>query len=289
MAKMKLTTIKSTYSSSEIVADVKNHLKTSSDLYERYIEANASTVVDPVSNAEFLKKGWSNNIVHKDTVVKQVDDGFSFVINLKSAEELIITAALSGDDLYLRPVKLTFSAGKIKFGTVELRYNHFAKYTFPVPKECRKEHLEVVGKVERSHKDTDVVIRSIVSVNKQVLSNYFQENLFELERIKRETQQLLQFLEVHKNPEMLLPASQPRNPIKRAIKKGAKLVAPLFKPVMKSLLLKRIVLKMIRPFTTPQIQFNKYMLEVITLQEKRNDKLEELLLSTINEKRSSGS
>ena len=71
------------YSSEKIVQDVKKHIKTASDLYEQYIEAHASLMIDPVTNAEYLKEGWSDNIIHNDTLVKKVEDTFSFVMNVK--------------------------------------------------------------------------------------------------------------------------------------------------------------------------------------------------------------
>jgi hypothetical protein len=107
----------------------------------------------------------------------------------------------------------------------------------------------------------------------------FQESLFELERIKRDTNQLIQVLEWHKNPELLLPADSKKNLVKRIVKKSFKIAARPFKRFSDALIIKRIVLKMIRPFTTPQIMFNQYLLEIIQLQTKRNEKLEELLLT----------
>ena len=201
------------YSSETIVNDVKGQLKTASDLYERYIESNASFIIDPVTNSEFLKVGWSENIVHKDTVVKAVEDEFSFVINLKNEEEIIVNVALKGDDLYLQPVKLTLSLNKIILGTVELRYNHFSKYTFTIPKVIKETHATITGKVNKTDKSSIVLIRSITAVNSKVLTDYFHESLFELERIKRDTTQVLQFLESVVTKEILvvafLNASQP--------------------------------------------------------------------------------
>jgi len=269
----------STFSATEIVKDVKLHLKTASDLYDRYIEAQATSTLDPVMNGDLLREGWSDNVIYHDTVVKQVKNTFSFFLSLKDAKQIIITVALDGEDLYLHPVTLTFFAEKKEIGSVTLQYTHFAKYTISIPKQFQSER-HITGVVSKANVSSQVYIRSITAVASEILANSSEESLFELEKLKRDSTQLIQFLELHKNPELLMPADTRKKSWKKIVKKYA---FPLFKRFSNSILLKRIVLKMIRPFTTPQVIFNQYLLEIIQLQTKRNDKLEEMLLSAVKE------
>ncbi len=277
---------KSNYSSAIIVSEIKQNLKTSSEFYSRFIESNTLFSLDTVRNAEFLKKGWSENVIHKDVVAKEPEENFTFVMNFKNAELLIIEAALSGEDVYLRPVTLTFSSTSKRIGEFEVRYGRFSQHIIKVPKEFRKPGIVIVGKVKKTDKDTKVFIKSFTATTSEIVTDSFQESIFELERMKRDSNQILQFLDMHKNPEHLLPAGSQSNIIKKIGKKVVKVLVkiPPVKKVTNSLVLKRLVLKLIRPFTTPQIQFNQYMLELITLQSKRFDKLEEMLLSSLKVK-----
>jgi hypothetical protein len=156
MQKINVTKVKS-YSSEKIVHDIKQHLKMASDLYESYLESQATFMIDTVTNAEFLRKGWSNNLIYQDTVVKEVEDNFSLLMNLAETQELVITAALKGEDLYLHPAKVTFFIKQKEVGTIEIKYTHFSKYSFSIPKEYRNEAVTIEGR-ENPSKITSISI-----------------------------------------------------------------------------------------------------------------------------------
>ncbi len=282
MAKKKLVTIQADYSAAEIVEDAKKQLKTASELYEKYLESEALFHVDTVTNAEFLRKGWSQNTIHNDLVAKEATGTFAFVMNLKDAECIVFQAALQGDDVYVHPATITFSAGSTELGKVEIRYSQFSQYLLTVPEETRKSHVVIKGSIEKDD-STKVLFRYFTATKKEVTADSVRGSLFELEKMKRDTNQLIQILSMHKNPEHLLPASAQRRGLKKVAKKMAGVMAkiPPVKKILKSLILKRIVLKLIRPFTTPQIQFNQYMVELLQLQTKRLDKLEQIFLSNL--------
>ncbi len=280
-ANNKTTDKKIGFLSTKIVKNIKDNIRQRELLYEKYLEDNAISNVDPIVNKEFLLKGWSESVIHQNEIVRTVSEEFSFIINLKDAKKLVIIAALIGKEPYLSPIHLTLKINNKIVGKTELRYSHFFHYSFNIPKQLRKRNARVEGVIRKTDVSTEMGIRSISSYTKFMELESLQETVIDIQKMKRDTDHLLQVLDWHKNPEYLLPAEKSKKlTVKKIIKKSLLFLA---RPLINSdsLILKKIVLKMIRPFSTPQIIFNKHLTEILTLQAKRIEKLENLVISSI--------
>ena len=267
------------FTSKEIVSDIKTNLKTHDHLYLQYLEDHALTSIDPVKDSEYLKAGWSKNVIVDDEISRFVDDKFSFLIDMTRAHWLVITASVIGEDLYLHPPTLSLRFNDDEIGKMKLRHSVYHHYYFKIKKDFRRVGV-INATLQRSDKKTKVIIRMIAAYV-DISRGDWDITLNELSVMKRDANQLLRVLDWNKNPEYLMPADQRAKLLK-------KIILRLLHPISDSTLIKKIVLRVIRPFTTPQMEFNKYLVDLLNLQSMRLDKLENFIMLMIKNKKKNG-
>lgn len=249
-------------SSKEIVSEIKKSVKQRNPIYEKYLQDNAIFYLDPVENNEFLGSGWGENSIINNEVVKEVGKKFSYIIDISYATEMMIEATLQVDNPFLNSAKLTISVDDKEIGTEEIRHSHFHSYTFKLPKSASNRKVTVKGSVDFSKPGSKLFIRLIAGHNMEMSVDQIERSLtMEINQSRLNFEHMVKVLEWHKHPELLMPAN-------------AKLK-----------FLKKIVLKIIRPFTTAQIAYNNYAIDTLNSLNDRLNKLEDISLLLLQMKK----
>lgn len=242
-------------STKEIVDEVKKGLKRKNPLYEKYLQDHAIFYLDPVENNEFLGDGWGENIILNHEIVREVKKQFSFYIDVSYAQEMVVEASIQIDNPFLNAATLELFIDDKSIGKEIIRHSHFHTYTFALPKTSKNKKVKVTGNVEYSKNGSKLFIRHIAGHNVEMSVDQIEQNLhMELNQYRMSFEHMIKVLEWHKHPEMLMPAD-------------AKLK-----------IFKKIILKLIRPFTTAQVAYNNYVVDTLSTLNNRLNKVEEITL-----------